>query len=193
MKKMNKGTIGVLLALLICMSATLVMAQPTPFVVNGWVNDSSGSPVNDPNVVVTNTNTGEEFVVETAAGSDYYIATTCSLNVSAGHALSFDVDGVTAATHPVTPDEMDGGGFEQNLTATPAGVCGDVNGDTKVNIGDVIRLANHVGFPADPRYYPVDDNLADVNNDNKVNIGDVIRLANHVGFPVDPRYTPICG
>jgi len=73
------------------------------------------------------------------------------------------------------------------------GTCGDVNGDTKVNIGDVIRLANHVGFPDDPSYYPVDDNLADVNNDDKVNIGDVIRLANHVGFPDDPLYTPICG
>ena len=71
------------------------------------------------------------------------------------------------------------------------GICGDVNGDSKVNIGDVIRLANHVGFPDDPKYYPFDDDLADVNNDNKVNIGDVIRLANHVGFPDDPRYTPI--
>jgi hypothetical protein len=134
---MNKGTIGVLLALLVCMvGATLVMAQPTPFVVNGWVNDSSGAPVNNPNVVVTNTNTGEEFVVETAADSDYYRVTTGSLNVSTDDVLSFDVDGVTAATHPVTQDEMDDGGFEQNLTVTPPGVCGDVDGLEGVTTND---------------------------------------------------------
>jgi hypothetical protein len=74
-----------------------------------------------------------------------------------------------------------------------SGICGDVTGDGDVNICDVIRLANHVGFPADPSYYPADDNLADVTGDVDVNICDVIRLANHVGFPADPRYTPICG
>ena len=134
------------------------------------------------------------FVVETVTDSNYYRVITISYNVSANDVLSFSVNGETVTTHTVTQDDMDAGGFEQNLTVEgTSGICGDVNGDTKVNIGDVIRLANHVGFPADPRYYPVDDNLADVNNDGKVNIGDVIRLANHVGFPADPSYTPNCG
>ena len=79
-----------------------------------------------------------------------------------------------------------------NVILTVKRVCGDVNGDGKVNIGDVIRLANHAGFPYDPRY-AVNEWAADVNDDGKVNIGDVIRLANHVGFPTDPRYTPNCG
>jgi hypothetical protein len=30
-----------------------------------------------------------------------------------------------------------------------------VNNDGRVNIGDVIRLANHVGFPTDSRYTPI--------------------------------------
>ncbi|MEA1894934.1 MAG: hypothetical protein U9N36_07010 [Euryarchaeota archaeon] len=133
---MNKG-VGVLLALLVCMvGATLVMAQPAPFAVNGWVSDSSGDPVNGPNVSVTNTDTGEGFVVDTAAGSDYYKVVTCSGNVNAGHVLSFDVDGVTAATHPVTQDEMDDGGFEQNLTVGQTGVCGDVDGLPGITTND---------------------------------------------------------
>ena len=134
---MKKRVTGVLLALLVCMvGATLVMAQPAPFVVNGWVSDSGGNPVNGPDVVVTNTNTGEGFVVETAAGSNYYKVVTCSDNMSAGHVLSFDVDGVTAATHWVTQDEMDDGGFEQNLTVGQTGVCGDVDGLPGITTND---------------------------------------------------------
>ena len=157
---MNKGTTGVLLALLVCMSATLVMAQPAPFVVNGWVNDGIGNPVNNPNVSVTNTNTGEEFVVETAAGSDYYRVTTCSDNVSTNDVLSFAVDGVTAATHPVTQDEMDDGGFEQNLTVEQTGVCGDVDGLEGVTTNDGRHIFMHL-LHDDPEHpendqYPTD-------------------------------------
>ena len=71
------------------------------------------------------------------------------------------------------------------------GVCGDVTNDTNVNIGDVILLANHVGYPDDPRY-EVDEWAADVNGNGGVNIGDVILLANHVGYPDDPRYSLNC-
>ena len=154
MKKMNKG-VGVLLALLVCMvGATLVMAQPAPFVVNGWVTDS-GNPVNGPNVVVTNTNTGEEFVVETAAGSHYYRVTTCSDNVSMNDVLSFDVDGVTAATHWVTQDEMDDGGFEQNLTVGQAGVCGDVDGLPGITTNDGRQIFMYLLHGPDE--YPLQD------------------------------------
>ena len=130
---MNKGVIGVLLALLICMvSATSVLAQPpTPFMIPGWVNDSSGDPVNDPGVAITNTNTGESFV-----------------DVSANDELSFDVDGETAATSSVTQDDMDAGGFEQNLTVEgTSGICGDVTCNGVVDTGDVILLSNFVGYP----------------------------------------------
>ena len=155
MKKMNKGVTGVLLALLVCMvGATLVMAQPAPFVVNGWVTDS-GNPVNGPNVVVTNTNTGEEFVVETAAGSHYYRVVTYSFNVCTNDVLSFDVDCVTAATHGVTQDEMDDGGFEQNLTTTQAGVCGDVDGLEGITTNDGRQIFMYLLHG--PEEYPLQD------------------------------------
>lgn len=153
---MNKGVTGVLLALLVCMvGATLVMAQPAPFVVHGWVSDSSGNPVNGPNVSVTNTNTGEGFVVDTAASSDYYRVVTCSGNINAGHVLSFDVDGVTAATHPVTQGEMDGGGFEQNLTVGQTGVCGDVDGLPGITTNDGRQIFMYLLHGPDE--YPLQD------------------------------------
>ena len=75
--------------------------------------------------------------------------------MSANDVLSFSVNGETVTTHTATQDDMDAGGFEQNLTVEgTSGICGNVTGDGKVNIGDVIRLANHVGFPTDPKYTP---------------------------------------
>lgn len=32
---------------------------PTSFLISGWVNESSGDPVNNPDVVIINTATGE--------------------------------------------------------------------------------------------------------------------------------------
>ena len=153
----DKMVLSIVLVTLICTVApAMADTPPTPFAISGWVNDSNGDPVNNPDVAITNMNTGEAFVVATVGGSDYYRAVTGSYNVSANDALSLDVDGVTAATHSVTQDEINAGGFEQNLTVEGAsGICGDVNGDNKVNIGDVIRLANHVGFPTDPLYTPI--------------------------------------
>jgi hypothetical protein len=81
--------------------------------------------------------------------------------------------------------------FLSAKTGQSGNVCGDVNDDDQVNIGDVILLANHVGFPDDPRYV-INEWAADVNGDDRVNIGDVILLANHVGYPDDPRYILNC-
>ena len=81
--------------------------------------------------------------------------------------------------------------FLSAKTGQSGNVCGDVNDDDQVNIGDVILLANHVGYPDDPRYV-INEWAADVNGDDRVNIGDVILLANHVGYPDDPRYILNC-
>jgi hypothetical protein len=37
---------------------TIGIAPPTPFMVDGWVRYSNGDPVNDPEVNLTNLNTG---------------------------------------------------------------------------------------------------------------------------------------
>ena len=55
-------------------------------------------------------------------------------------------------------------------------LLGDVNGDGKVNIQDVIRLLNHVNKSD----VFADASHCDINQDGKINIQDVIRLLNHV-------------
>ena len=158
---------------------------PAPFLVYGWVNDSDGTPVVNPNVTVTNLNTGEVFTAETNASSNYYQVVTSSENVSASNVLHFyasDNGNSTEFNHTITQEEMDSGGFVQNITIqhVPAGTCGDVTGDKSIDIGDVILLGNHVRYPAK---YPVDEWSADVNCDSSIDVGDVILLGNHVRYP----------
>ena len=124
---------GIVLVVAICatMMVPAIAQPPAPFAISGWVNDSSGDPVNDPGVAITNTNTGESFV-----------------DVSANDELSFDVNGETVTTHTVNQDDMDAGGFEQNLTVEgTSGICGDVTCNGVVDTGDVILLSNFVGYP----------------------------------------------
>jgi parallel beta-helix repeat protein len=114
---------------------------PTPFVIYGWVNCTDGSPVNDPNVTVTNTNTSDAFIAETNA---YYRVLTSSDYVSAGNVLHFVVSNSNSIEfdHTVTSVEMGAGGFTQNATIEcgSAGICGDVNDDGDVNMADVMTL-----------------------------------------------------
>jgi hypothetical protein len=148
-----------------------------PFLISGCVDDDIGNPVNDPDVVITNA--GEDFVVETDAGSNYYQTMTGSFSVSAGDSLSFSVSGGTPINHVVTQAEMDAGGFEQNLTGQ-IGICGDVTGNTVVNTGDVILLSNYVGYPG---YTLQNEWAGDVTGNGVINTGDVILLSNFVGYP----------
>ena len=68
-----------------------------------------------------------------------------------------------------------------NHSARTAGMCGNVNGEEGVDMGDVILLANYVGYPGS---YTVDDEwAANVNGEEGVDMGDVILLANYVGYP----------
>jgi flagellar hook assembly protein FlgD len=61
------------------------------------------------------------------------------------------------------------------------GVCGDVNCDGTVDIGDVTLLLNHVGNPT--KYALCNDWAGDVKCDQTKDIGDVTLLLNHVGNP----------
>jgi len=53
------------------------------------------------------------------------------------------------------------------------GICGDVTGDDKVNMGDVTKLLWNQTYWGQ---YPVDPWAADVTGDDKVNMGDVTKL-----------------
>ena len=187
-RAVDKMVLGVVLVTLLgTVAPAMADTPPTPFAISGWVNDSNGDPVNNPDVAITNMNTGEAFVVATVGGSDYYRAVTGSYNVSANDALSLDVDGVTAATHSVTQDEINAGGFEQNLSVEGGlSICGDVTCDGVVDTGDVILLSNYVGYyPGNPAYAlnSTQKWAGDVTGNGVIDTGDVILLSNYVGYP----------
>ena len=60
-----------------------------------------------------------------------------------------------------------------------SGICGDVTENDVVDTGDVILLANYVGYPG----YTIDERTGDVTGNGVVDTGDVILLANYVGYP----------
>jgi len=95
---------------------------PKPFVIYGWVNYSNGTAVLNPNVTITNLNTSEVFVANTSPDSNYYQVVTTSYNISAGDVLHFNASDTnkTEFNHTVTQDEIDNGGFMQNITIVPA-------------------------------------------------------------------------
>ena len=114
--------IGILALLAASASAPVAAAQPTtPFMVFGWVEYSTGEPVLNPIITITNTNTSEVFSTATSASSNYYQVLTSSRNVSAGdvlHFLTTDTNDTSTAefNHTVTQEEMNAGVFTQNIT-----------------------------------------------------------------------------
>ena len=171
----------VLLGVLTLMTA-LAAAQPTPFVISGWVNCTSGDPVNDPGVTVTNMDTSEVFIAETGASSNHYQVLTSSDNISAGNVLHFNVNKGSNSTefdHTVTVAEMEAGGFVQNATIGPgpAGICGDVNVDEAVDMTDVMTLWYDIADYPTPGAYTISDaRAADVNCDGDIDMTDVMTL-----------------
>jgi hypothetical protein len=98
-----------------------VMINETPkFVISGSVEYDNEDPVPDPNVMITNLNTGGVFVAETNASSDHYYVSTDVAHISINDVLHFnasdDLGNVTEFDHTVTQNEMDAGGFVQNIT-----------------------------------------------------------------------------
>jgi len=112
--------IGVLLVAVMCLAvAAQVTAQPTPFVIAGYVSYVNGTACNDPNVEITNTNTSESWGAENASASNYYQLVLTSEDVSAGAHLQINVSGCGQSKteeHTVTQDEMDCGGFMLNIS-----------------------------------------------------------------------------
>ena len=119
------GIVAALSILMVIAASAIVAAQfpPTPFMISGWVSNSSGVPVNNPNVTINNTNTGEIFIAATNASSNYYQVITFDYNsyynISAGDKLHFNVTdngNQTEFDHIVTVGETKAGGFVKNIT-----------------------------------------------------------------------------
>jgi subtilase family serine protease len=107
---------------------TISSAPPTPFLISGWVFNSDGAPVNDPNVTITNLNTSEVFTAETTANSNYYQHVL--ENISAGNVLEFNTTNETQSNitkHYVVAEDIGNGTIypfnitlaEADLTPTP--------------------------------------------------------------------------
>jgi hypothetical protein len=110
-------TILIISALIVATAAPAWAVKPEPptsFLISGEVNYDTGEPVQ--NLTVTVENTDEVFAVEISNNS--YQVSTDSSHVSAGDALHFNAsnDNVTEFDHTVTQDEMNAGGFVQNIT-----------------------------------------------------------------------------
>lgn len=90
------------------------------FIISGFVNYNDGSPVNNPNVTITNLNTSEVFIPETNEGSNYYQVSTNLLHISESDILHFNatdnLDNFTVFDHTVTEAEINAAGFSQDIT-----------------------------------------------------------------------------
>ena len=98
-----------------------VKISETPgFTIAGFVEYDNGDPVPVPDVVITNLNTGEVFAAETTAGSNHYQVSTDITHISSEDVLHFNatdnLGNATVFDHTVTGDEMNAGGFVQNIT-----------------------------------------------------------------------------
>jgi hypothetical protein len=97
-----------------------VKINGTYFDISGFVDYSDGSPVNNPNVTITNLNTSEVFIAETNESSNYFFLSTNFAHVSQGDILHFNTSdrkgNFTELEHRVTQEEMDANGFAQSLT-----------------------------------------------------------------------------
>ena len=102
------------------------------------------------------------------------------------HCVNDDPAGCTTPLDFVEPSALfDSGGnkieevdWKDGTFECRPGICGDVNCDGKVNMGDVGSLHNYVQYG-----YPISDEwAADVNCDGKINMGDVGSLHNHVQY-----------
>ncbi len=99
--------------------------------------------------------------------------------------LNFSVDGEQITTHTIIQSDIDAGGLEIDLTIASAYLCGDVTCNGIVDLGDVILLANFVGYyPGRPEYYLNSTQMlaGNVTGDSCVDTGDVILLSNYVGY-----------
>jgi hypothetical protein len=97
-----------------------VRINGTYFDISGFVDYNDGTPVNNPNVTITNLNTSEVFIADTNESSNYYFISTNFVHVSHGDILHFNASdrkgNVTELEHVVTQEEMGANGFVQNLT-----------------------------------------------------------------------------
>lgn len=121
-KSMEKRmVIGVLLVAVVCLAvAVQVTAQPSPFVISGWVNTGGGEPCDNPCVEITNLNTSENWSAENSSETNYYqLVLNGSGDVQPGEILRINVSGCVQSStieRTILLEEVNNGGFIRNIS-----------------------------------------------------------------------------
>jgi hypothetical protein len=136
--------------LIICTTQAASETAPVPFPISGYVINEDGSACNNPDVTITNMNTGKTFLTLTLPSSNYYRAdpTPTSDEVSEGALLRFTVGtdaGSAALDHSITTYDMAFGLF-LNLTVSVDG--GSVVAVTGSGTGGAPMAVPTTGSPA---------------------------------------------
>ena len=109
-----------IIVVVVCLAAVVAhaIAQPSPFVICGWVSTSGGEPCDNPAVSISNLNTGAEWQAETNA-INYYQLILDSNDVNAGDILRFNAsccDQLKTIEHEVTQSDIDNRGILLNIS-----------------------------------------------------------------------------
>jgi len=189
MKKRTRIIFGVLLAVVICMASVAHMvAQPSPFMIDGYVYDAASSPCNGPDVQITNLNTSESWSATTVSTSNHYQLVLSSEDVSAGNMLRIAVSGCSQSKtveHAVTQNEIDAGGFMMNITLGVPMASNVETSATVNNLAPDVAITTISPDPATPSCtVTVSGTLSDPNG-----IDDVSTLTYVVKKPDSTTYT----
>jgi len=204
----NFAVLAVLTVLTACcvIAATpsLVTAQPTPFVINGYVFYANGTACNAPNVSMMNTDNGRDLQAENYSTSNYYrLVLANGTDLNASETLRFEIgdgDGSQSKTFSniINETEVNAGGiFYQNVTlveppATPFIVWGWGSYDngnpcenlsvniTNLNTSKRWNAETHTGY----NFYQLAISSSNVSAGNTLEInatdGVVFNVTNHI-------------
>lgn len=97
-----------------------VEISDSSFIISGFVYYNDGSEIFNPNVTITNLNTSEVFIAQTNESSNYYKVQTDFDHIDTANVLHFhatdNLGNVSEFDHTVTQNEIDTGGFVQDIT-----------------------------------------------------------------------------
>ena len=142
----TKGLAVIVTTVAMCMLTVQVAAQPTPFMIYGYVSYENGNPCDNPMVNITNLDTSTKWQAETNASYNYYhLILGNGTDINATEILRFDVTGGTSTivtNHTISVSEVnDGGIFNFNITL---GLLGDVNQDSEITPADAVMVLEMV-------------------------------------------------
>ena len=123
-------------------------------------HDASDLTVKGDRVLNFDTSELSKFTITDTDNSTH----SATFNDITGFDLAVDLDTHNAVAH------------ESNVEPKPKTLIGDMNGDNKVNVTDIIKIAAHI---KGKRLLP-DPSAADFNKDGKINVTDIIKLAAHI-------------